>query len=101
MVVLTCFSCLGKVKPDEAVHTRDGRVACPECAKGLGIKVEQLQELRETVRMVERDVVEAEREKLTGIAGEGGEHSALAGAIVEALDWVLGTDRWPPSEKLT
>lgn len=101
MVVLTCARCSRKVKPDEAVHNKDGRVVCPNCADELGIKTEEIQELREVTRMVARGIVEAEREELRTVAHSDGASSVLAAAVVEALDWVLGESRWPPSEKLT
>lgn len=100
MVVLTCFKCGRKVKPDEAVHTKDGRVACPDDAELLGLKVEKVEELREVTRMVERSRVESEREQLRTVAAGNGSHAVLADAVIEALDWVLGESRWPPTDKL-
>lgn len=96
-----CFKCGKSVPPDTAVHTNDGKVACPECAEKLGIKVERLSELREVVRMVTREAAEREREKLAEVVKADGDHSVLAQTAVETLDWVLGDSRWPPSDKLT
>lgn len=100
VVILTCFKCGRKVKPDEAVHTKDGRVACPDDAELLGLKVEKIEELREVTRMVERSKVETEREELRLISRGNSGNAVLAESVVEALDWVLGESRWAPTDKL-
>ncbi len=95
-----CFKCAKPTPPEEAVETKDGKVACADCAKALGIKVEHVNAMREVTRILDREVIEAEREKLHELAEAGGDHSVIAGAVVEALDWALGSSRWAPSEKL-
>jgi NMD protein affecting ribosome stability and mRNA decay len=99
-VQIPCFKCAKKVSPEEAVYTRKGDVACADCAKALGIKTEQIVQVREVTRMLDRETIEAEREKLNEMAEAGGDHSVIAAAVVEALDWTLGSSRWAPSEKL-
>ena len=99
-VQLPCYRCSKNVPSDEAVHTADGKVVCPDCAEALGIKTQQVNEVREVTRMLDRGTIEAEREKLHEVAEAGGDHSVIAGAVVEALDWVLGSSRWAPSERL-
>lgn len=100
MPILTCAACGRKVKPDEAVYAKDGRVVCPEDAVKLGIKVEKVEELREVTRMVERSIVEGERETLRTVSKGNGPNAVLADAVIDALDWVLGESRWSPSDKL-
>lgn len=100
MPILTCGVCGRKVKPDEAIYARDGRVVCAEDAVDLGIKVEKVEELREVTRMVERSIVEGEREALRTVSDGNGPNAVLAAAVIEALDWVLGESRWAPTDKL-
>ena len=100
---LTCFKCGATTPPKRATHTRDGRVACPNCTIKLGIRTEPRDGYMEITRMRERRTVEtmrdraAKRLKQAQATNHQGEVEYLA-AIHSTLEWVLGEMESEPVE---
>lgn len=97
---LVCFKCGGGVPPQKAIYTGDGKVACPRCAKKLGMKVERIQRLQEVTRMQTREAIEAEVEKLKDHTGGEANDEPFIQASIDALEWALGNVPTTPSDAL-
>jgi uncharacterized Zn finger protein (UPF0148 family) len=93
---LPCFKCGATVQPKKATFTRDGGVACPNCTKKLGMRVEPRVGFQEVARMRDRQAIERMRDRVAQRAKDErasepmGDDIQKHETIHDALEWVLG-----------
>lgn len=104
MSELPCYKCSALVPAKRATYTRDGRIACPNCTKKLGMRIVPRSGFEEVTRMMTREAIEAMRDIATKKLNDARQSNPQGEVeryetIHLTLEWVLGESKDEPIER--